>query len=685
MADSKPHKSVSKRREAKRDVPDAPRWRLANYDAVALAGVLLATLIAYLRCLSNGFVFDDHEMIVANRFIGDWSFFWKSIVNDSWWFRDPLHLPQSSYYRPLQDIWLGLNYQIFGLQPPGWHAAMVLLHLLAVVLVFKVASILTGNRLSGLLAALLFGLFPAHAEAVVWPAAIPEPMAGLFELAAFYFFVRRAETPARNTAWASMLFAAALLSHESAIAFPGLIAVYVLIFDDAASIPPAKETAPGAPALAGRLRNAVIQTAPFVAVTLGYLALRLWVLGFISRPNPESHASIAQVLMTIPAVAANYLILLVIPWMAGPSHRVDFVHAVGSPDFYLPLAALGLLSAALILLLKHGSRRRLYIFCAAWTIIGLVPVMNLGGLFHEALVQDRYLYLPSIGLCIALADLAVGFASTSVARRIPVAIGVAAVALTYAVTLWGTQHFWHDEVTLFSRCVELYPDSAIYHNRLGMAYQERGDLVTAERELATSLALSPNDGATLYDLGLVHNRLGRNDEAAKEMARALTLLPNAPSDAYVNLARLYDAIGQERESEAAFKQAEAMPGGMRAAALARARIKLAHQDGAGAERIVRAALERAPDDLDLIVALGGALAIQHRYEEALAEYRHAMALAPFDLAPRFLTAFTLHNLGRDEDALAQCRVILAASPDDANARWLMREIQGSPSKSGATR
>jgi tetratricopeptide (TPR) repeat protein len=683
MAD-KPHKSVRKRRQTKRDAADAPRSRLANYDAVALAGVLLATLVVYLRCLSNGFVFDDHEMIVANRFIGDWSFFWKSIVNDSWWFRDPLHLPQSSYYRPLQDIWLGLNYRLFGLQPPGWHATMVLLHLLAVVLVFKVASILTGHRLSGLLAALLFGLFPAHAEAVVWPAAIPEPMAGLFELAAFYFFIRRAGVPGSNTAWALMLFAAALLSHESAIAFPGLIAVYVLIFDDAASIPPPKGNAPGPPALAGRLGKAIVRTAPFVAVTLGYLALRLWVLGFISRPNPESHATIAQVLMTIPAVAANYLTVLALPWMAGPSHRVDFVRSAGSPDFYLPLAALGLLAAALVLILKHSSRRRLYIFCAAWTIIGLAPVMNLGGLFHEALVQDRYLYLPSIGLCLALADLAVGFASGNAARRTPVAIGVAAVALTYAVTLWGTQHFWHDEVTLFSRCVELYPDSAIYHNRLGMAYQERGNLVAAERELATSLALSPDDGVTLYDLGLVHQRLGRNDEAAKEMARGLALLPNAPADAYVNAARLYDAIGQARESEAAFKRAEALPGGMRAAALARARIKLAHQDGAGAERVVRAALERAPDDLDLIVALGGALGTQRRYEEALAEYRRAIALAPSDPALRFLTAFTLHNLGRDEDALVQCRVILAASPGDANARWLMQQIQKSTSKGAMT-
>ena len=55
-------------------------------------------------------------MIIVNRYIGDWSFLWKAFVNDSWW-SGPADLPQSHYYRPLQDVWLGLNYQVFGLNP----------------------------------------------------------------------------------------------------------------------------------------------------------------------------------------------------------------------------------------------------------------------------------------------------------------------------------------------------------------------------------------------------------------------------------------------------------------------------------------------------------------------------------------------------------------------------------------
>ena len=120
--------------------------------------MLLATLLAYLRCLGNGFVYDDRLMIAENRYIGSGSFIWKSLTRDLWWFRGPAHLPRSAQYHPLQDIWLALNYALFGLNPLGWHVTIVALHLLVVALVFKVAERLTGQWQAALLAAMLFGV-----------------------------------------------------------------------------------------------------------------------------------------------------------------------------------------------------------------------------------------------------------------------------------------------------------------------------------------------------------------------------------------------------------------------------------------------------------------------------------------------------------------------------------------------
>ncbi len=537
-------------------------------------GVMLLTALLYLRCLGNGFVFDDHEMIVINGYIGQWSFLWRSLVNDSWWFRDPLHLPQSSYYRPLQDIWLGLHYQLFGLAPAGWHATMVALHLIAVWLVFKIAERLTGDLRAALLAALLFGLLPVHAEAIVWPTAIPLSLSGTFELAAFYLFIKRDGNERRNLILALLLYAGALFTHESAVVFPAIVALYVFLIDAPKAVS----------AIGAQLRQTLIRTAPLAAETLVYLVIRYCVLGFISRPNPVNHATLAQVLLTIPPALAIYLSLLLMPRTAGPSHRLIILTSTASPEFWLPAGSLLIAAGAFVLLARSDRRGRLYLFCAAWTAIALAPMLNLGGLFQQGLIQDRYLYLASAGWCLIVADLIIRFADRSARARRAAYVVAGAIIVICGAALWQVQSYWHDEVALFTRCIDEFPESAIWHNRLGMALEARGDLTGADRALSASLKLDPDDGATLYDLGLVHAKLGRVNDAAREVAEGLKRLPYAPPDAYLVLAQLYEASGDHAASEAALKYAESLPGGIEAVGLARARMKAAQGDDAAARR-----------------------------------------------------------------------------------------------------
>lgn len=351
-----------RRQQTSRPQPRPTAWaRLAGSQYAALAGVVAITALVYVRCLGNGYVFDDHEMIIVNRYIGDWSFLWKAFVNDSWWFRDPAHLPQSHYYRPLQDVWLGLNYQVFGLNPIGPHALMVMLHLGAVVLAYQVAARLTANRVAGLLAALLFGLLPVHAEAVIWATAIPESLAGTLQLGAFYFYLRYREGHRGSSlAWSLALFGGAILSHESAIAFPVLVAAHGLIFR------PIDETASAVRSLGARVwrksRATVALAAPYVAVAMVYLGIRLAVLGFITKRDVNNQATLAQIILTVPTVVAHNLAVIVNPFEAGPSHRILWVSTAGSSDFWMPAAGLGLIALAGLMALADSPNRKLYAF-----------------------------------------------------------------------------------------------------------------------------------------------------------------------------------------------------------------------------------------------------------------------------------------------------------------------------------
>jgi protein O-mannosyl-transferase len=616
-------------------------------------------------------------MINANTYIGQWSFLWRSMVNDLWWFRDPNHLPYSAYYRPLQDIWLALNFHLFGFNPAGWHAMMIMLHLVAVWLVYQIVRVIAPGAWRAVVAALLFGLIPVHAEAVVWATAIPLPLSATFELGAFYLFLTRETSPRRNWALSPLLYACALLSHESAIAFPGLVAAYALLLEPrmGTSVHGETRTDTGREmeALPARLVRAAIEAAPFATATVGYLVLRLLVLGFISRPHPMNHANTAVVLMTIPWVLLHFLELIVVPWRAGPGHRIFFVSSPVSPKFYGSMAPFALIAA--VLMFGRFRKRRLYLFCTLWFGLALIPEMNLSGLDSDILVQDRYLYLPSFGWCLLIADAVTTFAVANENWRKPVFIGAAALAGLYAFLLFGVQRYWHDGVTFFSHCVEEFPEASLYHHGLGDALAMRLDLKDALHELSTAVSLSPEGADIRWDLGVVEGRLQSYAEAVTEMRASLLLRPDRSAFNYTTFADYADAAGEPAESDRALKVAETLIDGKKEAQLVRAQIRFRHGDFTGATQILNEMAVRYPDVVRVWLLLGRTRMARSDYDGAFAAFERAIAIPPDLPAAHYYAAVALHRMGREGEALTQCRLALDTAPDYQDARSLMAEIQ----------
>ncbi len=606
------------RREAvpAKRAPARRLWSLATLSDTPLVALAI-TLLVYLRCLENGLVYDDHEMIVLNRYIGDWAMVWRSFVNDSWWFRNPLSLPQSAYYRPLQDVWLAVNYHLFGFTPQGWHLAIVAVHLIAVYLVFEIARTLSVSKWTPIIAATVFGVLPIHAQAVVWPTAIPLPMSAVFELAAFLFFIRNENGTRAWRVLAPLLFAMALLSHESAVVFPLILVAYVMLIAAEPATP-----------WRDRIVRAAIATAPFFVEVVIYLVIRREVLGFITRLNITNPMTPAEGWLTIPSALGTYAMMLIMPWRAGPVHPVEIVTSAGSSQFYLPILALLGLIGSVAVALWSDARRMTYLFWATWIAISVVPVLDLRAFSPLALVEDRYLYMASVAWCIALTDIAVSFFTSVEPSGRLLAVASATVTIAFAVSLFHVESFWHDEIALFGTCVEMSPRSSLCHDRLGLALKSRGDKEDAEREFLIAQEIEPDDGANLYNLGLVHADMGRGEEALGELKRALAMLPDAPPAAYVDLAKLADSIGKTDEREEAFHHAEKLPEGVEAVELGRAQMMVMHRDFAGAESLAREAIARDPRNPEAWKLLGIILINQGQTDQAFDAYDHALALKP---------------------------------------------------------
>ncbi len=650
-----------------------------------LGGVLLVTILVYLRALGNGFVYDDRTKIRVNDYIGQWSFLWQSLLHDEWWFQSTGDLPWSSRYRPLSDIWFGLNYHLFGLNPAGWHAATLGVHLIAVWLLFRLALRLTGDRPVSLLACLLFAVMPVHVQAVVWTSAIGLLLAATLETGALCLFASRAGSRFKLPL-ALILYAGALLSHESAVAFPGLIGLYVFLLESAADAENGKQSIDSP---WPRARRALAAMSPFAAAMLLYLIARRLVLGaFINTTNSVLPVGAARVLMTIPRVVLTDLAVMIAPSTAGLAHRqlfvsspgsVDFVRSPASLDFLGPVAVLAVLALVFLRSVRNHPRRRLYLFCAGWILIAIAPMMNLGAITHFLEVQDDYLYLASAGWCVMFGDCVVRFVRAGRSMRRNLAwTAIAALVAVYLATVWSLEPVWHDNRALFARCIEDLPEAVVCHGALGVALKLEGDLPGAERELTEAIHLDRIGIWTWpFDLAQTYGREGRFAEACAELDRSIKMSAEADARDYVMLAKFRDLAGQSALSEAALKRAEAEPDGIERAGLARAEIRMWHRDDAGAEAILRGLAARYPGNYQVWDEMGAALADQKRYDESLSDYKRAIDLEPNEMLPRLFTAKLLHSMGRDREALEQCRAALAIEPNDGDAQALAAGLERS--------
>lgn len=108
------------------------------------------------------------------------------------------------------------------------HLENILLHCANSLLVFLLARKILVSQdnktlVIPLFAALLFALHPVNVEAVAWIAGRTDPLLALFVLSSCYFLLRWLDKPRWQDMTATLLmFGAALLTKETALAFGGL-------------------------------------------------------------------------------------------------------------------------------------------------------------------------------------------------------------------------------------------------------------------------------------------------------------------------------------------------------------------------------------------------------------------------------------------------------------------------------
>src|SRR5882762_1355112 len=170
--------------------PDAPVQRPLPF-AILMAVFVVAAFAAWWPALSVGFLSDDFVLLDRARH--------GELIGGSVRFLRPLPL---------------LLFKAIGDRPAVFHALNLGLHGVNGALVTAVAVELNVTAVVACVAGILFVLFPAHAEAVVWCSGVQDVLMTTGVLGAI-LFARRSQYPLAGTSLAS-----GLLSKETAVAAP---------------------------------------------------------------------------------------------------------------------------------------------------------------------------------------------------------------------------------------------------------------------------------------------------------------------------------------------------------------------------------------------------------------------------------------------------------------------------------
>ncbi len=290
-------------------------------EIYAVAALLVMTAATYLQTLRFDFVSDDGLQIADNPFIKSWRYLPHYFVITVW-----SHLGAQSpgnFYRPIYLLWNLVNYSLFGLNPVGWHAAAILLHLVVTALVYLTVRQMTNRTSVAWLTALIFGVHPVHPEVVAWVSGVTDSLYAAFFLGAFLAYLNSREK--KWGGWMAVsvgLYGLAAFSKETAIVLPVLVFAHAWI---AASGSDSSGAVPETTASMGARLQAALRTAAlYLLVAAIYLFMRSRVVSGLE--SIHVHMPMSTLLLTWPSVLAFYLKLWAGAGALFPFLRHELLH-----------------------------------------------------------------------------------------------------------------------------------------------------------------------------------------------------------------------------------------------------------------------------------------------------------------------------------------------------------------------
>ncbi len=512
--------------------------RIAQRKAlVALLLVLLAAA-AYEPVLRCGFVeYDDTDYVTENLKIQNG----LTPSSITWAFTTG----HAANWHPLAWLSHMLDVQVYGLHPAGHHVTNVVFHALNTLLLFLLLMRMTGACWRAAVVAALFALHPTHVESVAWVSERKDVLSTFFGLLSLWAYAKYAGEKSSTVPGAPSLYLLALVMFAlSLMSKPMLVTLpFLLLLLDFWPL--------------ARLRPPLLNPKSWMPLVLEKIPFFLLsgissVVTFLVQR--AGGATVSTTEFSPGARLANVLVAYV-RYLGKLFWPADLAVFYPRPAQWPPWQVVG---SALILLLitafvlRFAPGRRYLPMGWFWFLGTLVPVIGLVQVGEQSMA-DRYAYIPSIGIFIAV----VWGVSEFVSARKPLrflmsAAAVCALAAGFAGT-WRQAESWQTTETLFRQAVKATTDNPTAQEALASALSNAGNLDEAKQHILEALRLKPDFPEAIITYSVILSRQGDYAGARKQLGEVLrrgSRDPNAHfalAQACASSGDVTEAIRQYRE------------------------------------------------------------------------------------------------------------------------------------------
>jgi protein O-mannosyl-transferase len=496
----------------------------------AILLIVLAVCATYAPAVRDGFVWDDHALILRDPLIRSWR-----LVPEGFQHFLFMDATPSDFYRPIQRLTYTLEYCAFAFRPSVFHLTSILCHIAAAIAFFFFADELLRlfgtseprRKIATFFATLLWAIHPIQSGAVIYISGRADPLAAAFGFAGLYCVIRSLRE-SKGKAWlliiaATLVFLLSALSKEIGL-------IFLLL----SMIPLALQRNMRA------FRNAAAMT---IFVSVIYLSLRFPAEHI---PPPPARTAIPELVrpLLVARAAAEYAGLLILPLNLHMDRDVE-THPSGFSETSVTGASwrelqtlLGIiLIAGVIYWTVRARKQHAVLACLLLAAASYLPVSGI--LLLNATAAEHWMYLPSaflfLAACLAIKSL--------VENGRPQVRTIASKVTTCAAVLWiaflaGRTFIrtfdWKDQQTFLERAISHGGDSSRMLTNLGALELADGKVDAAKKHLETALQKDPNQPFGLLNLAavaikqsdfkLAHEMLKRALESPLTEAKAHELL-----------------------------------------------------------------------------------------------------------------------------------------------------------------